>query len=600
MHFDRNMDVLRAVDPELAARVRAAVPGGDLERLVARTGAPSARVGGTTLHSVYDPEREARDWVAHHRAAIDAAASICVLGFGLGYHVAALREATGVPVTVFEPRADVLRLALESLDLSGVLGSVRVTADDSLPPGRGTFRILPHRPSVEASPGYFAHLAPRLESLRAIRRGLDIAVVGPIYGGSLPLARYCADALRNIGHEAELVDASPLAPSFHAIDRLVRDPVHRDIVRGRYVEFASEVTMARLVALKPDLVLALAQAPLAESAYRILRERKVPVAYWFVEDFRRMTYWRRIAPLCEWFFTIQRGEFHRVLRETGAARFAYLPTAASPALHRPMSLDAGEAALYGSDLSFVGAGYYNRRKLFEALLDRDLKIWGNEWDLRAPLGRCIQRGGARIGTQESVKIFNAARINLNLHSSTCHEGVDPRGDFVNPRTFEIAACGAFQLVDSRSELPALFRVGREIVCFDGLADLRDKIDRFLARPDERREIADRARARVLAEHTYEHRMETMLAFIAEHGFEPPAWGPGEKSDPRDLAALAGRDTDLGRYLARFAHRTSLRLSDAAAEIRAGRGPLSRVERMLLALHEMTPRAGEGDGGAAAG
>lgn len=29
------------------------------------------------------------------------------------------------------------------------------------------------------------------------------------------------------------------------------------------------------------------------------------------------------------------------------------------------------------------------------------------------------------------------------------DGVEPYGDFVNPRTFESAACGAFQLVDSR-------------------------------------------------------------------------------------------------------------------------------------------------------
>ena len=44
---------------------------------------------------------------------------------------------------------------------------------------------------------------------------------------------------------------------------------------------------------------------------------------------------------------------------------------------------------------------------------------------------------------EAVKIFNASRINLNLHSSPYHLGINPEGDYVNPRTFDLAAAGPF-------------------------------------------------------------------------------------------------------------------------------------------------------------
>ena len=76
------------------------------------------------------------------------------------------------------------------------------------------------------------------------------------------------------------------------------------------------------------------------------------------------------------------------------------------------------------------------------------------------------------------------------HSSLNHEGVVPDGDFVNPRTFEIAACGGFQLVDRRSLLGELFEEG-ELELFGDLAELRGKIDHYLARPEERNRFAER-------------------------------------------------------------------------------------------------------------
>ena len=55
-----------------------------------------------------------------------------------------------------------------------------------------------------------------------------------------------------------------------------------------------------------------------------------------------------------------------------------------------------------------------------------------------------------------MKIYNASKININLHSSLQTTDLVSRGDFVNPRTFELAAAGAFQLVDERSLLGELF------------------------------------------------------------------------------------------------------------------------------------------------
>ena len=369
-----------------------------------------------------------------------------------------------------------------------------------------------------------------------------------------------------------------------SIDGVTKSNPHRDILRLKFEEFASEAAMARIVPFRPDLVLALAQAPLLGTALACLRQQGIPTAFWFVEDFRHLGYWRVVASQYDYFFTIQKGEFLNRLRNAGARNAAFLPLAASAEIHRKVELSTEERQDFGSDVSFVGAGYYNRRKLFEGLVDLDFRIWGNGWESCPALRGALQREGARVTTEDSIKIFNAAGININLHSSAYHEGVNPHGDFVNPRTFEIPACGGFQLVDSRSHMGEFFEIGREVVCFDSLGDLRDKIAHYLAHPEERVAVAERGRQRVLREHTYERRMEAMIDFVVRNGFEPPWKAMREREDPDRLMREAGPETELGRYLARFANARSLKLEDIVYEIRSEHGDLSRVERIFLALN----------------
>ena len=148
-------------------------------------------------------------------------------------------------------------------------------------------------------------------------------------------------------------------------------------------------------------------------------------------------------------------------------------------------------------------------------MDYDLKIWGTAWEQSRRLREFVQGDGKEFTTEEMVKIFNASKISLNLHSSAQHEAIDPDGDFVNPRLFEVASCGAFQIVDERKEIRRFFEPEQEVVTFRNLSDLRDKVDYYLAHEDERTAIAERARTRAHNEHTYQHRMAEMLDFISD-------------------------------------------------------------------------------------
>ncbi|MEC4684762.1 MAG: glycosyltransferase [Nitrospirota bacterium] len=582
MIFEKNIEALRIIKSELAEVIIRTRRDNDLHILTTRNGMPSIKAGNVTLHSRYNPLKESESWVEHHREKIEKSSLICVLGFGLGYHILQLCETTPADIVVFEPRVDILKAAFELMDLTPVLSRIRFVAGDEIPRLKKGFLVLEHKPSVNLNPEHFEKIRSRLNVFKDIKKGLKIMVVGPVYGGSLPIAGYCANALSNLGNEVDFVDNSRYKDVFLSIDSITDDKAHQYRLREMFVSFVSEAVIARCLEIKPDLVFALAQAPLTEASLQKLRENKIPTAFWFVEDFMVMDYWQRVAPFYDYFFTIQKGQFFETLKGIGVKKFSCLPLAASMDVHKKTEPSGDELKICGSDVSFVGAGYYNRRKFFEGLLDFDFKIWGNEWNLNSPLGRCIQRSGERIDTEDIVKIFSASKINVNLHSSAYHEGVNPYGDFVNPRTFEIAACEGFQLVDARSEIQELFKVGEEIVCFEDLSDLRYKIRYYLNNPDERKAIARKAMERVRKDHTYELRMEEMLDLISSMGYDFPPWH-SEGEVVEELIDAAGMETELGRYLARFTDKGKVGLDDIVEDIRAGEGALSDVEKIFLLM-----------------
>jgi spore maturation protein CgeB len=287
-----------------------------------------------------------------------------------------------------------------------------------------------------------------------------------------------------------------------------------------------------------------------------------------------------------WFF-FQQGECPGSFRRAGARNVSYLPMAADPAIHYPMTLSDEDRRNYGADVSFVGAGYANRRQLFPALLRQpwSFKLWGNEWEGADDLQSVLQLNGTRIDTLTCMKVFNATSINLNLHSTT-GAGLDPQADFVNPRTFELAACGAFQLVDHRSLLPECFTAD-EIVSFQAFHEVPGLVGRWLEDSAARQAMSAAARARVLGAHTYAHRMKDLLSHIGVS--QPDRVGAVLRGDRQQEALLTrcANDRPLEALLEECPAGQRIELKDLAARVRA-KGPsstLKREELMVLMLDE---------------
>jgi spore maturation protein CgeB len=544
-------------------------------------------VDGMPLHHATHPEADAVRWArgALERIAATDADAVVIVGLGLGYHIEALAARFEGEIVVVEPDDAIVRLALEARDLQQLLRRVRLVDGEAghAPASARTMLVLGYAPALLMPSGVHRRALERWRA-SAARSGLrlKVLVVSPLYGGSWPIAGYAARALAELGHDAHLLDLSPFHDGLRGLECFGAKRRRRAELDAQYCDVMSAGVTAAVEALEPDVVLAMAQAPLGVAALDDIGARNVLRVLWFVEDFRFFTYWRDVAAHYDYVFTIQEDECLEAMRAVSDARIAYLPCGFDPEVHRPLVLDGEERTRYGSDVSFVGAGYWNRRLAFRRFLDTDLRIWGSDWGGAHDLARVVQRDGARVATEDAVQIFNASRVNLNLHSSTYHDGVDPRGDFVNPRTFELAGSGAFQIVDQRRPLPALFSAGSELAVASSVDEMRAMTDYYLAHDDERRDMAVRARLRALDEHTYAHRLESMLATIV--GTAQEELLTRRRTATVGDVARAGEGT-LERFLAGLEPSTPFALDRLAASLADREGVLAEPEAILLFLHQ---------------
>jgi spore maturation protein CgeB len=104
---------------------------------------------------------------------------------------------------------------------------------------------------------------------------------------------------------------------------------------------------------------------------------------------------------------------------------------------------------------------------------------------------------------ELPQVYGHTAINFNATSLQMKAAV-------NQRVFDAPAAGGFVLTDFREQLAELFKVGEEVACFGEVGEIPDLVRFYLHHADVREKMTAKARSRVLAEHTYRHRVAAML------------------------------------------------------------------------------------------
>lgn len=139
----------------------------------------------------------------------------------------------------------------------------------------------------------------------------------------------------------------------------------------------------------------------------------------------------------------------------------YLPHAWHPERHLA-GPQPGDEAFPAHDVVFVGTAFAERVEWLSAInwSGIDFGLYGSWESLgsRAPLRKHL-RGGV-LDNEKAAALYRRAKIGLNLYRSSMgwgrHAPRVSRADSMNPRGYELAACGVFHLSDPRPEVVETF------------------------------------------------------------------------------------------------------------------------------------------------
>ncbi len=590
----RNLEALRRQNPDLAGTIDRCTPGPGFEALSASSGALTVRINGRLEASAEDPEHEAESLAAHFLERAAAVGATRIVLFGMGVHTLRFLERFSGKLLVVEPSVELCRMVLERVDLMHAFERFELiaTSDRAKILGHPYFQgaelglFLSHATARRREPKLHDDLAQRFHP-GGVASPLSVAVIPPLYGGSLPVAQGCARALKELGHYVRELDLSAFWPAYQAIQGATSDLRLAGVsstLRAALVRLIGETLLASFQLDPPDVVFAVAQAPLDSETLSRLRGMGITRAFWFCEDFRVMSYWKELARHYDTIFHVQPDEFSQPLREAGGYGVP-LQMAFDPAVTHPLELSTEQRQRYGTDVSFLGAGYHNRVQFLPALFDLGLRIYGTEWPEDSAFMNVMPEPNVRQSAETSNLIFNGTRIALNLHSSPWCDAVNPVGDYLNPRTFELAAAQTFQLVDERHDLAKALEPGIEVETFNDIHSCRKKITYYLEHADERREIAANGHRRALAEHTYRHRMEEAVDALRTG---PVPLAPRRSDLPTVGAVLesAQDEPELAAVLGRLEPDRVINSEAITLAVVKGEGELSREEKLLLYMREV--------------
>jgi len=183
----------------------------------------------------------------------------------------------------------------------------------------------------------------------------------------------------------------------------------------------------------------------------------------------------------------------------------FIPSAFEPTVHRPIPSAESKLGTSLFEISFVGTYDRSRDKFLQVLDWNDLYVWGDRWkrfsEYRKHKSHIVPQA---VYFPDFADILSHSKITLGLLREEAH-------DRHTQRTFEIPACGTLQIAPRNEEILSFFDENKEIVCFETVDELKDKVSFYLKNERERNRIAHNGHLRVLnSGHTYKDRVKTML------------------------------------------------------------------------------------------
>lgn len=524
-----------------------------------------------TLHSLYDPEGEARAIVDTFQ--FDGKGILVVLGLGLGYHLKELvKRFPDTEIVVIEANPGIYKLAKEHGKISEFGDKVRFVV--GYPPkdaleeitslqmkaGIVPLSIFTLSSAISTFPQYYKPILNTLKNTVSLRLWdklrypkfrqdkLRIGIMAFGYFLQAEIER----ALKALGHEIAVVkgDSKKDTPG-NVLSRMI----------GMIVDF------------RPDFIISINHIGFDEEGIlnNFLRSIEMPVASWYVDspNLIIMPFEKNVSPYTA-VFLWDKG-YIKDIKSLGFDNVIYLPLAADEDIFRPMKLDQSDIKKYSSDVGFVGNSMLRPfieklqnvpealHQLVERLagimsisrvsfddafssMDKDdielyraLSVHERIYFEAATLWRATLL--YRLSCIKQLREFRPAIHGDDGWSTLLDHGYILKppihyykdlpkfynackinfnatslqmSSAVNQRVFDVPACGSFLLTDHQEAIEELFEVGKEVVTYRDRDEIPEMVRFYLNNPEARKTVAMKGRERVLREHTYKHRIGKII------------------------------------------------------------------------------------------
>lgn len=259
----------------------------------------------------------------------------------------------------------------------------------------------------------------------------------------------------------------------------------------------------RALRLDVDAVLVISAMFLHPDVVILLRRARLKVFALFTESPYDLAQELKIAALVSGCWTNERASvdaFRHVNPCSG-----YLPHAWHPDRHRP-GLQEGDQQVPAHDVVFVGSGFPERVAWLSAVDwdGIDLGLYGH-WQLKAnhPLRKFVRPGV--IDNTAAAALYRRSRIGLNLYRTAAG------AQSLNPRAYELAACGVPYVSQPRQESREIF--GDTVPLVQTPADATYIIRSLLNDPMRLERIAAELPV-LVARHSWADRITLLLADVS--------------------------------------------------------------------------------------
>jgi spore maturation protein CgeB len=310
-----------------------------------------------------------------------------------------------------------------------------------------------------------------------------------------------AAALEARGHDVETCVYDDHGGTVGRAWHQLRHELPRKIGVGALRRLAREETARAAAAVdrhRPEAVVVVKGDALGEAFWESLVG--VPRVTWLYDEVRR-TRW-----------TIDRLAAIGPIATYSALDAVDLEAESLDARHLPLAYDhrlVPTPVRGGSpDITFVGARYATREHVLTVLHDEGVPVraYGRDWSSH-PIDRLRtwRLGGPSVpsdrdlGRAEAYAVMAASAATLNLHGDQ---------DGFTMRTFEAAGVGAVELVD-RTDVDELYDPETEVLAFTHVEELVELCRRLATDSRWTDGLRAAARARTLAEHTFDHRVAVL-------------------------------------------------------------------------------------------